>query len=77
MRSKGDKIEFLKGEDPGPICMRLLKTLQGMQRGEIEDVFGWCEMVREPKGYETKDVSDKSSKAQNVHGEVAGAEADQ
>lgn len=76
-RSKDDKIEFLKGEEPGPICMKLLKTLQGMQRGEVEDVFGWCEKVVEPKGYEKSEVSQASSKAQNVHGKVGGAEFDQ
>jgi len=77
MRSTNDKIVFLEGEEPGPICLRLLKTLQGMQRGEVEDVFGWCERVEEPRGYGKVEVNRASSKAQNVHGEVGGAEFDQ
>lgn len=77
MRSKGDKIEYLEGEEPGPVCLKLLKTLQGMQRGEVEDVFGWCEKVEEPKGYGQSEVSQESSEAQNVHGAVASAKVDQ
>lgn len=77
MRSKGDKIEYLKGDEPGPVCLKLLKTLQGIQRGLVEDTFGWNERVERPEGYKTREVGVKSSKLQNVHGEVGSAEVDQ
>lgn len=53
MRSRGDKFEFIESdsEEPGPVCLRLLKTLQGIQRGIVEDTFGWCEQVSETKDY--------------------------
>ena len=28
-------------EDAGPICLKLLTTLKGIQLGKIEDKFGW------------------------------------
>jgi len=30
----------------GPCYQRLRNTLKGMQSGEIEDAFGWCEPLR-------------------------------
>lgn len=77
MRSRDDKIEYLKGEEPGPVCLKLLKTLQGIQRGEIEDKFGWNEKVQQPKGYETREVSGAASHQQNVNGKVQSAKVDQ
>jgi branched-chain amino acid aminotransferase len=43
MRSKGDKFEYAGKEDdePGPVCLKLLKTLKDIQQGKIKDLFGW------------------------------------
>lgn len=52
MKSKGDKFEYQGGGDePGPACLRLLTTLQGIQRGKIEDSFGWTSKVGAPEEY--------------------------
>lgn len=50
MRSRNDKFTYLD-EEPGPLCMKLLTTLQGIQRGKIEDTFGWCSKVEAPDAY--------------------------
>ncbi|CZR51098.1 related to branched-chain amino acid aminotransferase [Phialocephala subalpina] len=34
-------------EEPGPICMKLLTTLKGIQMGKIKDTFGWNLKVEE------------------------------
>jgi branched-chain amino acid aminotransferase len=34
-------------EDPGPICLKLLSTLKGVQLGKIKDTFGWNSKVEE------------------------------
>ncbi|KAL8979307.1 MAG: hypothetical protein Q9205_005324 [Flavoplaca limonia] len=50
MRSKEDKFVYQDGADePGPACVRLLKTLKGIQQGKIKDSFGWLEFVEEAK----------------------------
>ncbi len=28
-------------EEPGPVCVKLLTTLKGIQNGKIKDTFGW------------------------------------
>lgn len=48
MRSRNGQFEYLSDE-PGPVCLRLLQTLQGIQRGTIKDTFGWLESVQEAK----------------------------
>ena len=50
MHSRNDKFTFLD-EEPGPLCMKLLTTLQGIQRGKIADTFGWCSKVEAPDAY--------------------------
>ncbi|KAF2090772.1 branched-chain amino acid aminotransferase II [Saccharata proteae CBS 121410] len=58
MRSKDDKINFLDGSDePGPLCMRLLTALQGIQRGKIEDTFGWLDHIMEAKEFKRRGVA--------------------
>jgi len=32
-------------EEPGPICVKLLTTLKGIQAGKIKDTFGWNKTV--------------------------------
>ncbi|KAI4122803.1 MAG: hypothetical protein LQ347_006386 [Umbilicaria vellea] len=57
MKSKHDKFSYQeKSEEAGlgPVCVKLLTTLQGIQRGKIEDTFGWLEYVKEPKEFQQK-----------------------
>lgn len=46
-------------EEPGPVCLKLLSTLQGIQRGKLEDTFGWTLKVKEVdvKKYSTGEVT--------------------
>lgn len=37
-------------EDAGPICLKLLNQLKGIQLGKVEDKFGWCFKVSEKDG---------------------------
>lgn len=47
MRSKNDTFKYQGGGDePGPVVIKLLKELQGIQRGLIADPFGWVETVQ-------------------------------
>lgn len=50
MRSKGDRFEYAGKDDgePGPICLKLLKTLKDIQQGKIKDQFGWNVKVEAP-----------------------------
>ncbi|KAK2798830.1 hypothetical protein FQN50_008691 [Emmonsiellopsis sp. PD_5] len=43
MKSKNDKFSYDAGEgdEGGEVCRKLLKTLQGIQTGEVLDDFGW------------------------------------
>lgn len=55
MRSKNEKILYRDGSDEyGPVCLKLLTTLQGIQLGKIKDTFGWLEYVSEPKDFPSK-----------------------
>jgi branched-chain amino acid aminotransferase len=58
MRSRDDKFSFQNGSDePGPACVKFLEQLQGIQRGKIEDKFGWCDEVKQytaGKDYQTQ-----------------------
>lgn len=48
MRSRSDKFEYLNGSDePGPVCLKFLEQLQGIQRGKIQDQFGWTDAVKQ------------------------------
>ncbi|KAJ5143287.1 uncharacterized protein N7515_002074 [Penicillium bovifimosum] len=54
MRSKGDKFEYTCGEqmEGGEVCVKLLKTLKGVQSGSVEDTLGWnYEVQAPPKGW--------------------------
>jgi len=37
-------------EDAGPLCVKLLTQLKGIQLGKVKDEFGWCFEVREEDG---------------------------
>lgn len=46
MQSRNDTFKYNGGSDePGPVCVKLIETLQGIQRGKIDDTFGWLEKV--------------------------------
>lgn len=34
-------------EDAGPLCLKLLSQLKGIQMGKVEDKLGWCLQVSE------------------------------
>lgn len=44
-----EKVTYLEDnvEDAGPICLRLLTQLKGIQLGKVKDEFGWCFPVTE------------------------------
>ena len=49
MRSKSDKFTFGDGGDePGPVCLKLLTTLKGIQMGKVHDRSGWCVEIPRP-----------------------------
>lgn len=46
-------------EDAGPLAVRLLTQLKGIQSGKVKDQFGWCFKVEEADG--KKVVAEQSS----------------
>jgi branched-chain amino acid aminotransferase len=53
MTGRGDKFEYRVGskedpDGPGVVCKTLLETLKGVQRGEVEDRWGWNVEVEQP-----------------------------
>lgn len=43
--SKGEeKVTYIPDsqEDAGPLCLKLLTQLKGIQAGKVEDKLGWC-----------------------------------
>ena len=49
MKSRGDKFFYRKGSDEaGPVAVKLLSTLKGIQLGKIKDSFGWLDYVKDP-----------------------------
>ncbi|KAH9888297.1 branched-chain amino acid aminotransferase II [Xylariomycetidae sp. FL2044] len=47
-----EKVTFIPeaNEDAGPICLRLLSQLKGIQLGKVKDEFGWCVPVTREDG---------------------------
>jgi branched-chain amino acid aminotransferase len=41
--SRDITTQYIKedSEEPGPVCVKILSTLKGIQQGKIEDTFGW------------------------------------
>jgi len=63
-RSKNDRFEYQGGGDePGPAVVKLLTQLQGIQRGKVNDTFGWTESVRQykPDEYEVDGTNSQAS----------------
>jgi len=58
LNSKNDKITFAAAEkEPGPVCVKLLNTLRGLQQGKIEDKQGWLYKVERPAQFGKTDVN--------------------
>jgi branched-chain amino acid aminotransferase len=47
--SRGETFSYIEpdSEEPGPVCVKLLTTLKGIQAGKIKDTFGWNSKVEE------------------------------
>ncbi|KAK7747722.1 hypothetical protein SLS62_008866 [Diatrype stigma] len=47
-----EKVTYLTDdvEDAGPICLRLLTQLKGVQLGKVKDEFGWCFPISQEDG---------------------------
>lgn len=41
MKSKNETFTYLSSDEPGPVCLKLLDNLKGIQTGRLEDKFGW------------------------------------
>lgn len=51
-KSKGAKFTYQgEGDEPGPVCVKLLEQLKGIQQGKVEDKFNWTVTVKEPGAY--------------------------
>ena len=42
---------YITGDDAGPVCVKLLQTLKGVQLGKIPDQWGWCDHVAKPENF--------------------------
>jgi len=68
MKSKGDTFKYQGGGDePGPVIVKLLSILKGIQQGKMKDEFGWLAPVEEPKGYEVRGAYESKS-GENTNG---------
>ncbi|KAH8815425.1 aminotransferase [Xylogone sp. PMI_703] len=47
--STNDTFSYIPedSQDPGPVCIKLLETLKGIQAGKIPDNFGWTSKVEQ------------------------------
>ena len=44
-RENGNVYQIAKNGEPGPWCVKLYNRLTGIQYGEVEDKFGWCDII--------------------------------
>jgi branched-chain amino acid aminotransferase len=42
---------YIEDDNPGPIVMKLLSTLKGVQSGKVKDQWGWLDRVAKPDNY--------------------------
>ena len=65
---KAERVTYIEEsqEDAGPICLKLLTQLKGIQLGKVNDEFGWNVIVTESDG--TKVVGE--AKATNGNGQT-------
>ncbi|KLU81102.1 branched-chain-amino-acid aminotransferase 1 [Magnaporthiopsis poae ATCC 64411] len=54
-------------DDAGPLCLRLLAQLQGIQLGRVKDEFGWCVAVSQEDGARVEGAADRAAKGSNGH----------
>ncbi|KAF2749616.1 branched-chain amino acid aminotransferase II [Sporormia fimetaria CBS 119925] len=61
MKSRNDKFLYKDAsKEPGPVCVKLLTTLKGIQLGKIEDKQGWLIRVDEPALWRQKQSNGSS-----------------
>ncbi|KAI1335598.1 branched-chain amino acid aminotransferase II [Xylariaceae sp. FL0016] len=65
--SDSEKVTYIEEsqEDAGPICLKLLTQLKGIQLGKVKDEFGWCPAVTREDG--TKVVGETEAANGNGH----------
>jgi hypothetical protein len=55
-KSTSDKFVYQNGaSEAGPCCMKLSAMLKAIQKGKVEDTYGWCVDVTEVKDDEKRD----------------------
>ncbi|KAL8365437.1 hypothetical protein RB595_004311 [Gaeumannomyces hyphopodioides] len=52
-------------DDAGPLCLRLLAQLKGIQLGKVKDEFGWCAAVSQEDGNKAEGAADRATKGSN------------
>ena|ERR1700712_4705907 len=70
--SKSETFTYLEAEEPGPVALKLLTTLKGIQVGKIKDTFGWNDVVPEARGY----TSSEATNGKSTNGGVEARSAD-
>lgn len=42
-QSSNETVTYIEdtSNEPGPVCLKLLTTLKGLQSGKVKDTFGW------------------------------------
>lgn len=65
MKSRNDTFNYLSSDEPGPVCLKLLDNLKGIQTGRLEDKFGWNVKV-EHVSRESLEGKDDETKGGNV-----------
>jgi branched-chain amino acid aminotransferase len=49
--SKSETFTYIQADESGPVAVKLLATLKGIQCGKVKDTFGWNDVVSEAEGY--------------------------
>ncbi|KAI1480267.1 branched-chain amino acid aminotransferase II [Daldinia eschscholtzii] len=59
-----EKVTYIadSNEDAGPICLKLLTQLKGIQLGKVKDEFGWCFAVGREDGSKVTGETNGSQK---------------
>ncbi|KAL8282433.1 hypothetical protein RB597_009918 [Gaeumannomyces tritici] len=47
-------------DDAGPLCLRLLAQLKGIQLGKVKDEFGWCAAVSQENGAKAEGTANRA-----------------
>lgn len=65
LESKGDKFTYpAAAQEPGPVCVKLLTTLKGIQQGKIEDKQNWLFKVERPELFGKTEMNDAKTVGQ-------------